>query len=454
MMAIFGYYTFFVTFYSKDPESRWRDFQWGDRVLLGFILGFAVWIFLALPISVYVAIFFSVFRKQPPANLEGAFFLLFAVLIGFWRLELNKELCSGAGKESFLEIMRTSLIIFLLFSSPFISLFLSTTVLSWLSYPQYPLFEYWARTTLSFAAASAFILLGVYISYAVVSQNVSLTVPQMFKKVLRNWNEFSQIISHAKLRCAVRNWPLICMILSLVAVSATIYADKTYALFIPIYERGSAESEIHYLYLFRTPEDEHVFALRVKSTVWFKPAIFPSFNCLMIENPSNFSLKANEFSPRIYLGPHAGRVPRGVRFEPVSENGIVRFVRMNFTETLETSKWYNFTLFYYVEVKPNVLVHESISDIMELEDGTRQLRYSIVVSNNEARPVFSQRTFSTVNLISDLHIPESTNFTVVCYENGSLKDHFFYDEHENRFYPEIWIHPQEKTNFTYVFSWS
>ena len=365
LATVFGYLIFLVFFYGT---KHWDRTQWGDRLLIGLILGLTLFFFFVSWIPAIASMWMQLMRTTVLSDnawysISTLVFLLLIMFISVVRSVLRKPLHSKEAEKTWRGFFEKYKLVHLIKFGLFWPFFI--VLIAW----QYPLSEFLSQRWISI---SFIIVLGSFFIYSILPLMLSnLTyVPDirfdMFSVFLKdlkevNMKKVSKHLIHV-------------VILFLVALSITSF-DSQIGLFTPkiaLIESMNLVDDT--VYLSRYEDMKTVAMTYNKMTIHIIPPLIPrvSINFLKIANPSNSTSTARGYETEITSGD-------GLDCSLSSDERI-----LNVTIKIEERNDLAFKIEYYNQLTVDSVVRiEEAKDIpvTTLPNGTKIKDYYFKITN-------------------------------------------------------------------------
>jgi len=116
IMAVGGYLCFLIIFFSEEEKSVWKSLTGSERILLGFLLGLLILVFLIIPTVMIASIFFSVLQIEFSSIfvmlIYGLTFTFIVLTLAEGRKTIKKSYYSLEGQKFLKNIIESYLPIF------------------------------------------------------------------------------------------------------------------------------------------------------------------------------------------------------------------------------------------------------------------------------------------------------------------------------------------------------
>jgi hypothetical protein len=365
LIAVSGYLVFLVFFYGTD---HWRKLQWGDRMFIGVILGFAIFICLSW-CSIIVNVWFLFMRSSPLPNnftytIVGTAFVLLVALLFKLRSDAGLPLHDPYFLEKWNSFFNRFKIIYLI--EFFIFLIFLVVLVAW----QYPLSDFLLDRWMIFCSMAIigsiplFCFLPIMLSFLTSLPKTRQDWLDIFLNDLHNFNRksFFKTVLHLAL-------------LFTIAFSITSF-DTQLGIFTPKItwaEQINVENGV--FTLARDATEEPVIAVSSNTISYhITPALIPdvSITYLAIRNPSNLTVKGSPFETSLSCSD-------GVNCSLSTDEEMIN-IRLLTTKRDD----YFVTLKYWDSFNIEKIVKiEEIADlpIIDLENGSLQKEYTIKLTN-------------------------------------------------------------------------
>lgn len=436
LISLSGYILFLFLFYSPKNNYIWKDFQWGDRLLLGVIIGFIFWILfifpctlilgqimLLIPKNILTLYSLNVFFSIPQQAITTC--LLFIVILNIRR---NNIIFSRYGAMNVIGFIQYQLPKYIYFIIYFITLQIFSYYVAIIDYKNYlSIINFWLLELSINVLWFPFLLVGFMLISLILFHYDMLHDVNMRSY----FTVFNRSIVHGRKIFNIKSWIIISILFNLVIVETFSALDDKYTLIIPSYESVDYDIWGNVVLQKKPNSDNYFFISHGEETIMIKNAYFNHTQYLIMPTPENSSdIKCYDES---------------IELSEIHDGEF-----LNIRLEREYKRWdvFNITLSFEKEVDEDIYIYETIGERQSLGNGTNQLSFTLMIINNSTLSIDSRSDYAALNLYPFI----SRNITVKCYENGVLKkvEDFDYTIRYDWFYPTIYVGPHSKKIITFI----
>ena len=291
LIVVTGYFAFFLFFYGTP---HWGKLEWGDRVLIGFILGLMLFFFVSLVPGIsnlWLTLMCSSSLPFALTSLVVAFGFMFLILIlSFFRHDFNAPLHDSTVSEKWSKYFKKFKLMHL------IEFYISWVFVVILVGFQYPLSEFLVNRWASFCVIMG---IGTFVLYVLFPSLLS-NITSMPDLNLEMFDNFKKDVKKVKLKSFLKAGIRLTMLFMLVFSITSL--DSHFGLLttkITLVESSNVINEE--VILVRYGEDETITTSFNTITYHFIPPLTPNvgINYIQLRNPSNSTTTAARFEPEI-----------------------------------------------------------------------------------------------------------------------------------------------------------
>ena len=446
-IIISGYLLFLITFFSRDEKINniWPNFQWGDRILIGIIMGTFLWFFFILPLAVYGERFYRfIYAIQRIDSIDDSmskFILIMTYAFSFiiiFIIRKDAVLFSKKGAKNIVIFIKNYFSTYFYISIMISQIEFLLYLISKNAYNLYPsIYNFWFFETIFNFLQTTIIIMGITLIL------LSLNYFNYDTKIgfIHYIFEFKNNISNYSLKklFELKYWILLWIIITPILTYPIIFMDNKIALFKPNYKVILKETSGP-INLYRNPDtNKSYFTINVWEKIEIKTPFFNRTRYLIIANPSNLS-SIFEFPestwPTIYN--------ELIKLDIIKKGEYLNFI---FEPDIKAGKIYEIELHYLNYINPDIYLNEKIGNVINLGNRTYSISYIIKIINNTTDTLHVHQTFSAFKIPSRI----KNNKTLEYYENGILKYYADFEYHiiKDWFYPTLRVGPKQNIEFLF-----